>query len=103
MADSLSAHDVYTAGKLLHGSRNKPLGGTPCFTDWPIHSGSSTTEMLKADIALEQEARARYGAQLETLQDQPQLHALITSVLSDEQEHEEEFSAYLARHVNDST
>jgi len=26
-----AGYDVYTAGKLLHGSRNKPLGGTPCF------------------------------------------------------------------------
>lgn len=24
-------YEVFTAGKLLHGSRNKPLGGTPCF------------------------------------------------------------------------
>ena len=78
------------------------LGGTPGFTEWPIHSGPSITEMLQADIALEKEARARYAAQLETLQDQPQLHALIESVLADEQEHEEEFSAYLERYVNDS-
>lgn len=26
-----AGYDVYTAGKLLHGSRNQPLGGTPCF------------------------------------------------------------------------
>lgn len=26
-----AGYDVYTAGKLLHASRNKPLGGTPCF------------------------------------------------------------------------
>lgn len=26
-----AGYDVYTAGKLLHGSANKPLGGTPCF------------------------------------------------------------------------
>lgn len=26
-----AGYDVYTAGKLLHGSQNKPLGGTPCF------------------------------------------------------------------------
>ena len=26
-----AGYDVFTAGKLLHGSRNKPLGGTPCF------------------------------------------------------------------------
>ena len=77
------------------------LGGTPAFTEWPIHSGPSVTEMLEADIALEKEARARYAAQLVTLQDQPQLHALIESVLSDEQEHEEEFTTYLERHVKD--
>ena len=76
------------------------LGGEPNFTEWPIHSGSSIKEMLEADIALEQDARARYGAQLDTLQDQPQLHALIESVLSDEEEHEEEFSAYLNQHLN---
>lgn len=26
-----AGYDVFTAGKLLHGSANKPLGGTPCF------------------------------------------------------------------------
>ena len=26
-----AGYHVYTAGKLLHGSQNKPLGGTPCF------------------------------------------------------------------------
>ncbi|MGB0767911.1 MAG: DUF6807 family protein [Phycisphaeraceae bacterium] len=26
-----AGYDVYTAGKLLHASRNQPLGGTPCF------------------------------------------------------------------------
>ncbi len=79
------------------------LGGTPCFTDWPIHTGSALVEMLQADIALEQEARARYSAQLEILQDQPQLHALIASVLADEEEHHEEFSVCLKRHAGDST
>jgi bacterioferritin (cytochrome b1) len=78
------------------------LGGTPEFTEWPIHSGTSIKEMLDADIALEQDARTRYAAQLETLQEQPQLHSLIESVLSDEQEHEEEFSAYLDKHLKDS-
>ncbi len=77
------------------------LGGTHEFTDWPIHSGSSITEMLEADIALEQDARSRYGAQLETLHDQPQLHALIESVRADEEEHEEEFSAYLEQHLKE--
>jgi bacterioferritin (cytochrome b1) len=79
------------------------LGGAPVFTDWPIHSGSSITEMLQADIALEQEARDRYSAQLEALQDHPQLHALIASVLSDEEDHHVEFSSCLARCNGDST
>ena len=26
-----AGYDVFTAGKILHGSQNKPLGGTPCF------------------------------------------------------------------------
>ena len=26
-----AGYHVFTAGKILHGSRNKPLGGTPCF------------------------------------------------------------------------
>ena len=26
-----AGYDVYTAGKILHSSANKPLGGTPCF------------------------------------------------------------------------
>jgi arylsulfatase A-like enzyme len=26
-----AGYDVYVAGKILHGSKNKPLGGTPCF------------------------------------------------------------------------
>ena len=77
------------------------LGGTHEFTDWPIHSGSSITDMLEADIALEHDARFRYGAQLETLHDQPQLHALIESVLADEEEHEEEFSSYLEQHLKE--
>lgn len=74
-------------------------GGTPGFTDWPIHSGSEITGMLEADIALERDARERYAAQLEALHDQPQLRALIESVLSDEQEHHDEFSACLERYA----
>jgi len=26
-----AGYDIYTAGKILHASQNKPLGGTPCF------------------------------------------------------------------------
>ena len=26
-----SGYEVFTAGKILHGSQNRPLGGTPCF------------------------------------------------------------------------
>jgi bacterioferritin (cytochrome b1) len=78
------------------------LGGRPGFTDWPIHTGFEIAGMLQADIALEQEARDRYSSQLETLQDQPQLHALIASVLADEEEHHAEFSAYLARCSGDT-
>lgn len=26
-----AGYDIYTAGKILHASRNQPLGGTPCF------------------------------------------------------------------------
>jgi bacterioferritin (cytochrome b1) len=77
------------------------LGGTPEFTDWPIHSDSGITGMLESDIALEQEARSRYAAQLETLGDFPQLHTLIESVLTDEQDHEEEFADYLAKHLSE--
>jgi len=79
------------------------LGGSPVFTGWPVHSGVSITEMLQADITLEQEARDRYGAQLAALQDQPQLHALIESVLSDEEEHHAEFSRYLMHYAGDTT
>ena len=78
------------------------LGGAPVFTDWPIHSGASITEMLQSDIALEQEARDRYSAQLETLQDHPQLHALIETVLSDEEDHHNEFSRYLSSYAGDT-
>ncbi len=73
------------------------LGGRPGFTEWPVHSGGTIADMLRADIALEHEARERYAAQLEALADQQQLHALIASVLSDEEEHHAEFSGYLAR------
>jgi bacterioferritin (cytochrome b1) len=76
------------------------LGGNPEFSEWPIHSGADIAGMLEADIVLEREARTRYSAQLENLGDVPQLHALVESVLSDEQDHEEEFSAYLERHVS---
>jgi len=74
-------------------------GGTPCFTEWPIHSGTSIAGMLQADIALEQEALDRYTAQLDILRDQPQLYALIESVVTDEQEHHDEFTACLERYA----
>jgi len=79
------------------------FGGTPCFTGWPVDSGTSVTAMLQADIALEQEALERYAAQLENLQDQPRLRALVASVLADEQDHHAEFSACLERYADTST
>lgn len=72
-------------------------GGTPRFTVWNIDQSSDLKAMLEQDIALEQEARQRYAAQLPLMGDYPELLTVLESVLHDEEEHEAGFAAYLAK------
>ena len=53
--------------------------------------------MLTSDIALEKKARERYSSQLERFADYPELAGIVKNVLSDEGDHEELFTDYLAR------
>jgi arylsulfatase A-like enzyme len=43
-----AGYDVFTAGKVLHGSRNKPLGGTACF-----RTGQGPYPKAKIDVPAE--------------------------------------------------
>lgn len=72
-------------------------GGTPRFTQWPVDQSPDIKGMLTGDIALEKKARERYSAQLERFCDYPELAGIVKNVLSDEGDHEELFSDYLAR------
>jgi bacterioferritin (cytochrome b1) len=72
-------------------------GAVPCFTDWEIDKSTDLKSMLEADIRLEQAARARYAQQIARLEAYPELVGLLKSVLSDEEDHENEFSAYLKK------
>jgi len=76
-------------------------GGVPRFTDWNIDRSSDLAQMLEKDIELEQAARQRYGEQLKTVRDYPELYALIESVLRDEQDHEDTFRSYLEKLKNE--
>ena len=72
-------------------------GGMPAFAPWEIDTGNDLKAMLEKDVALETAARQRYAAQLERLKEYPELVTLITSVLGDEEDHEEEFLKYLSK------
>jgi len=73
-------------------------GGTPHLLHWDIDKSSAIKEMLKQDIALEQAARQRYVSQLERFRDYPEFCSIISSVLADEEDHEDEFSRHLHEH-----
>jgi len=73
-------------------------GGTPHLLEWDIDKSTAINEMLKQDIALEQAARQRYVSQLERFRDYPEFCSIISSVLADEEDHEDEFSRHLHEH-----
>ena len=52
---------------------------------------------LEKDVELEQQARQRYAGQIERLKSYPELVTILESVLSDEEDHEEEFAEYLGK------
>jgi bacterioferritin (cytochrome b1) len=70
-------------------------GGTPHLVQWDIDKSTAIKEMLQQDILLEKAARERYAAQLERFKDYPEICSIVSSVLADEQDHEDEFSRYL--------
>ena len=70
-------------------------GGTPHLMEWDIDKSTALKEMLQQDIALEQAARERYAFQLERFRDYPEFCSIISSVLADEEDHEDEFSRFL--------
>ncbi|MEI6127185.1 MAG: ferritin-like domain-containing protein [Pseudomonadota bacterium] len=72
-------------------------GGTPDYTTWDIDTSNDLKAMLEKDVALEKAARQRYEAQLDRMKHYPELVTLLTSVLGDEEEHEEEFSNHLSK------
>jgi bacterioferritin (cytochrome b1) len=72
-------------------------GGAAQFTAWPIDRSEDVENMLREDIALERMARRRYADQLERFKDNPELAALLCSVLDDESDHEELFADYLKK------
>ena len=72
-------------------------GGTPRFTQWPVDQSPDVKGMLISDVALEKKASERYSGQLERFTDYPELAGILKSVLSDEGDHEELFTHYLAK------
>jgi bacterioferritin (cytochrome b1) len=70
-------------------------GGTPHLVQWDIDKNPAIKEMLLQDILLEKAARDRYAAQLERFKDYPEVCSILSSVLADEEDHEDEFSRYL--------
>ena len=74
------------------------LGGDPNFTDWEIDKSTDLKTMLRKDIQLEKEAIKRYSDQLEKLKEYPELHLIIESVLSDEEDHRDTFTDFL-KHI----
>ena len=72
-------------------------GGTPRFTAWEVDQSPDLKGMLESDIALEQQARKRYGMQLERFKDYAELARILESVLEDENDHEAQFADSLGR------
>jgi len=71
-------------------------GGTIQLGEWDTDRSQDIREMLGKDILLEQEAKKRYASQIDLFKDYPEVQTLLKSVLADEEEHEEEFTRYLA-------
>jgi bacterioferritin (cytochrome b1) len=71
-------------------------GDQPRFNEWEIDKSDDLTEMLQKDIELEKQAKTRYTSQRDRFKEYPEFCNIISSVLSDEDDHEEEFTKYLA-------
>ena len=70
-------------------------GGTIQFDKWDTDQSQKIEEMIRKDLELEQAARERYSSQIEQFRDHPEVLTLLKSVLSDEEDHEVEFTRYL--------
>ena len=73
-------------------------GGTPHLLEWDIDKSTAINEMLQQDIVLEKAARERYAAQLDRFRDYPEFCSILSSVLADEEDQEDEFSRHLLEH-----
>ena len=71
-------------------------GGTIHLGEWEVDRSINISEMLKKDIQLEHEAKKRYAAQIDGFKGYPEVQTLLKSVLADEEDHEKEFTRYLA-------
>jgi len=71
-------------------------GGTIQLGEWDIDRSQDIREMLEKDVHLEQEAKRRYSSQIDFFKDYPEVQTLLKSVLADEEDHEQEFTRYLA-------
>ncbi|MCX5902628.1 MAG: ferritin-like domain-containing protein, partial [Proteobacteria bacterium] len=71
-------------------------GGTIQLGEWDTDRSQDIKEMLKKDVQLEQEAKKRYSSQIEQFRDYAEVRTLLESVLADEEDHEIEFTRYLA-------
>jgi bacterioferritin (cytochrome b1) len=70
-------------------------GGQPRFHEWDVDKSQDIKEMLIKDIELEKAAKERYTSQLDRFKDYGEFCTILTSVLADEEDHEEEFSRFL--------
>jgi bacterioferritin (cytochrome b1) len=70
-------------------------GGAVQLGEWETDRSVDIAQMLRADIALEQAARKRYAEQIDQFRDNAEICAILTSVLSDEEDHEQDFTRYL--------
>ena len=72
-------------------------GSPPRFSNWDIDKSNDIKTMLEKDIELEKKAIKRYSDQIERMKDYPELTSIITNVLHDEEDHDEEFTRYLEK------
>jgi bacterioferritin (cytochrome b1) len=71
-------------------------GGTIQLGEWDTDRSQNIAEMIKRDIDLEQAAKHRYSSQIEKFRDYAEVRTLLESVLADEEDHEIQFTRYLA-------
>ena len=70
-------------------------GGTIQLDEWDTDRSGDLAEMIRKDIDLEQAAKHRYSSQIEQFSSYAEVCSLLESVLSDEEDHEKEFTRYL--------